>query len=229
MKTRVRITVLLLMRCLLFLIGGWMLAVFLQSSLQDTVKWWSILCSVCNGITLFVLFRLNRKEGITYGGRIRYQKGTNQHSQILLGILVVLALGMSGMMFAGFLVYREFPYLPVDLVASIPIGFAAVNLAVLPLTTTLAEDGLYLGLGVNSFKNRWSGWLVPAFVYAFQHCFIPLMLDIEYMAYRFLSFLPLTLLICLWYQRKRNPLPIMAGHFLINFATAIQILIFSIR
>ena len=39
----------------------------------------------------------------------------------------------------------------------------------------------------------------------------------------FLSFLPLTLILCWYYYRKRNPLPIMIGHALIDLATAVQI------
>ena len=56
-----------------------------------------------------------------------------------------------------------------------------------------------------------------------QHCFIPTLLDGRYIVYRFLSFLPLTLILCWYYYRKRNPLPIMVGHALIDLATAAQI------
>ena len=58
---------------------------------------------------------------------------------------------------------------------------------------------------------------------ALQHCFIPTLLDGRYIVYRFLSFLPLTLILCWYYYRKRNPLPIMVGHALIDLATAAQI------
>ena len=43
----------------------------------------------------------------------------------------------------------------------------------------------------------------------------------------FLSFLPLTIILCWYYYKKRNPLPIMVGHAIIDFATVIQILITS--
>ena len=42
--------------------------------------------------------------------------------------------------------------------------------------------------------------------------------------YRFLSFQPLTIILCWFYYIKRNPLPIMVGHALIDLATAAQIL-----
>jgi hypothetical protein len=44
------------------------------------------------------------------------------------------------------------------------------------------------------------------------------------MIYRFLSFLPLTILLCIIYRKNRNPLPIMIGHAFIDLLTAGQIL-----
>ena len=46
--------------------------------------------------------------------------------------------------------------------------------------------------------------------------------------YRFISFLPLTVILCLYYHKKRNPLPIMIGHALIDVATVMQILATSV-
>ena len=44
------------------------------------------------------------------------------------------------------------------------------------------------------------------------------------MVYRFMSFLPLTVIFTLWYRKRRNPLPIMAGHFVINLATVAMLI-----
>ena len=41
--------------------------------------------------------------------------------------------------------------------------------------------------------------------------------------YRFLSFLPLTIILCWYYYKKRNPVPIIVGHAVIDLATAAQI------
>lgn len=48
--------------------------------------------------------------------------------------------------------------------------------------------------------------------------------DASYILYRFLSFLPLTIILCWYYYEKRNPLPIMIGHGIIDLATVCQIL-----
>ena len=68
--------------------------------------------------------------------------------------LLVLVVGMSGMYLAGFLCYNNFLYVPPVMIAPIPKVLAIVNVVLLPVTTTFAEDGLYLGCGVNQIKNK---------------------------------------------------------------------------
>ena len=110
------------------------------------------------------------------------------------------------------------------LIAPIPLWLAIGNIFVLPLTTAFAEDGLYLGCGVNQIKNKYAAVLLPAFFFALQHSFVPTLFDARYITYRFLSFLPLTILLCLHYHKRRNPLPIMVGHAVIDVITVLQIL-----
>ena len=83
---------------------------------------------------------------------------------------------------------------------------------------------MYLGCGVNSIENKLAAILIPAFFFALQHCYIPTLFDSKYMLYRFISFLPLTIILCAYYHKKRNPLPIMIGHAVIDLATAGQII-----
>jgi hypothetical protein len=225
--SKTKIITVLLLRIFLFVFSFLSLSLLLNSSLSQVGRWWAIVCSVCNLITLFVIFKLTRSQNITYKQLINYHQYQSSYRAILIGVIVILVIGMGGMFFAGYIVYGEFPYLAKDLIEPLPVWLAILNIFILPLSTTLAEDGLYLGIGVNQLSNRWIGLLIPALLYALQHSFIPLYFDMYYMLYRFLSFLPLTLLICLWYQKNHNPVPIMVGHFIINLATVVQILIMS--
>jgi membrane protease YdiL (CAAX protease family) len=114
------------------------------------------------------------------------------------------------------------------MIAPIPLIFAIINSVILPITVPFAEDGLYLGCGVNYIKNKYLSICIPAFFYALQHSFIPTLLDGKYIVYRFLSFLPLTIILCWYYKKKQNPLPIMVGHALIEIASVAMILMTSI-
>jgi hypothetical protein len=158
---------------------------------------------------------------------IKYKKGNTKVYTIILILAVTFGAGFFGMYLAGFICYNIFPYTPSMLMSPLPLTLAIINIFILPITTTIAEDGLYLGIGVNQIKNKYIAILLPAFFYALQHSFIPFLLDTKFIIYRFISFFPLTVIFCIYYYRKRNPLPIMVGHFIINIATVFQIFIMS--
>ena len=132
------------------------------------------------------------------------------------------------MYLAGFICYKKIPYSPPMMIRPIPVVLAILNFIVLPLTVSFAEDALYLGCGVNSFKNKYFAILIPAFFYAIQHSFIPTLFDFKFIIYRFLSFLPLTIILCWYYHKHKNPVPIMIGHALIEMASVVLILVTSI-
>lgn len=222
-----RLYLLLPIRSLMFVGVFMLLSLMSGEKLENLFHWWSVIASIINVLVIGILLFLCKKQKITYGKLIQYEKGTCKWYVAFLIVVSMLMVGMGGMYLAGFICYGVFPYLAPMLIAPIPLILAIVNLFLLPITTTLAEDGLYLGLGVNYIKNKWIAIFVPAFFYAIQHSFIPMLLDGRYIMYRFLSFLPLTLWICYWYYKTRNPLPIMIGHGILNVATAVNILVTS--
>ena len=218
-----RLSLWLPIRSITFLLVFFACAGTLGKNLNETGCWWSVIAVILNFLTIGLLVFLAKRNSQSYWQLINYQKGKTTWKQIVGITLLVLVVGMSGMYLAGFLCYNKFLYAPPVMIAPIPKVLAVINVVLLPVTTTFAEDGLYLGCGVNQIKNKHAAIIVPAFFYALQHCFIPTVLDGKYIVYRFISFLPLTLILCWYYYRKRNPLPIMVGHALIDLATAVQI------
>ncbi len=142
--------------------------------------------------------------------------------------IVIVSVGMTGMFLAGYICYGIIPYAAPMLIAPIPLWLAIMNIILLPISTAFAEEGLYLGCGVNRIKNKYMAIIIPALFFALQHSFIPTLLDFQYVTYRFLSFLPLTIILCWHYHKKRNPLPIMVGHTIIDVATVMQIFATSV-
>lgn len=212
------------MRCIIFLLIFMTGAFAAGKEVAKISNWWSVIASLVNIVTILLLLFITKKQGSHYGELIHYQKGRTTGRQIAGVSLVILLVGMAGMYLAGYICYGVIPYAAPMMIAPIPAWMAAVNVVILPISTAFAEEGLYLGCGVNQMKNRYMAVLIPAFFFALQHSFIPTLFDVKYMIYRFLSFLPLTLLLCRYYHKKRNPLPIMVGHTLIDVATAAQIL-----
>jgi membrane protease YdiL (CAAX protease family) len=177
---------------------------------------------------LVKLIDYSKNEKMTFCELINYKKGNTKIFDILLLSIVSIIIGIGGIYIAGYLCFKEIPYFPTMLISPLPIPLAIIIALTLPFTTTIAEDGLYLGIGVNRIKNKYFAVLIPVFFYTVQHSFLPLLLDTKFMLYRFIAFLPLTIIFCWFYRRKRNPVPLMIGHFILNMATVAQILLFSI-
>lgn len=215
------------MRCVCFILIYVIGAAVTKQRIEDISNWWSIAASIVNIMVIAILFFVTKKNKSSYWELIHYQKGKTRAGQIIGISVLVLVVGMAGMYLAGYICYGIIPYAAPMMIAPIPVWLAVMNAAILPVTTAFAEDGLYLGCGVNQIKNKYLAITIPAFFFALQHSFIPTLFDMKYITYRLISFLPLTLILCWYYYKKRNPLPIMVGHAVIDLATVIQILITS--
>ncbi|MDE5943485.1 MAG: CPBP family intramembrane metalloprotease [Clostridia bacterium] len=220
---------LLPVRCILFLSAFLLMSVISKLSYADLSKWWTSVAVICNLITNAILYIFARRKSLTFRQLLNYEKGKTKIGVAILIVVITVVVGMCGLYLAGLICYGEFPYLDKTMVQPIPLWLVIIVLLLLPLSTTLVEDGLYLGYAINLSKgNRWLSASLSAFFYALQHSFIPFLPDGVFILYRFLSFLPLTVIICFWYQKSRNPLPFMIGHFILNVATAVQILLLTV-
>lgn len=227
MKTNQKIWFILSIRCLLFLAAFSFGSIITHRELSEITHWWTTFASAINIITIVILWILCKQNNTTWPEMIRYEKRRPDLFKGFLFLVIMLFMGIGGMYLSGWLCYGAFPYFAPMMIAPVPPFLAICNLFILPLTTTIAEDGLYLGYGVNSFSSKWAAVLIPAFFYALQHSFIPTLFDMQFIAYRFLSFLPLTIWICFRYYRGSSISYIMAGHWVLNIATTLQIVITS--
>lgn len=205
---------------LIFVVG----AFITRKDIADISNWWSIAASAVNILLILLFTVLTKRNNSNYWELINFRKGQTRAKQIVLISLMILLVGMSGMFIAGAVCYGVIPYAPPMIIAPIPVVLAVLNVLILPVSTAFAEDGLYLGCGVNQIKNKYAAIFIPAFFFALQHSFIPTLFDFKFIIYRFLSFLPLTIILCWYYHKKRDPLPILIGHAIIDVATAMQIL-----
>lgn len=216
-------------RCVVFILVFVIGARLTDSKLSELGKWWSVIASVINIVTIGLIVFAAGRSGIKYKELIYYTKGRNSLKKTVLTLLVFVMIGTGGMYLAGLVCYGSvMPSVSIKITAPIPVAIAAINLVVLPLTVPFAEDGLYLGCGTGRIDNKLAAIIIPSFFYAFQHCFIPTLFDAKYMIYRFLSFLPSTVVFCCYFYKKKDPLPIMISHAVLDLATASTIFIMSV-
>ncbi len=206
-------------RSLIYIAVFILISVIAGKPLREVSSTWSVVANCVNIITIAALIVLTKNVG-GLKKLISYEKGKTSPKLAIGMSILVLCLGMGGMYLAGFLCYGVIPYGAPVMVAPVPVPLAAVNLILLPVSTAIAENSIYLGCGVNAMKNRYLSVILPAFFFALQHSFIPTLPDIKFMVYRFLSFLPLTIVLCIIYRKNRNPMPIMIGHAVIDLSTA---------
>lgn len=216
---------LLPLRSFIFLMVYMFFVISTGKECGEFTSWWTVVATAVNLFTIILLICYAHQEGKTFKEKINYEKGKTTVKQVVLVTLLVLVVGMGGMYLTAFILYGTvMPSASVMLAAPISKPLAILVFLLLPVTTAIAEDGLYLGFGVNVISNKAAAILVPAFFFALQHCFIPTLPDIKYVLYRFFSFLPLTIILCWHYYKNRNPLPIMIGHALIDLATVVMVL-----
>ena len=228
MKNKILPAVFLPLRSLAFFLIFITGSLSLKKDLSEINNWWSIAASIMNIIIILLLIIITKKTGSDFGKLINYEKGKTKVREIFLTLLIIFSVGMIGMYLAGFICYGLIPYSPPAMIAPLPPVLAVCNFFILPVSTAFAEEGVYLGCGVNQIKNKYAAIFIPAFFFALQHSFIPTLLDVKFIIYRFLSFLPLTIILCCQYYKKRNPLSIMIGHALLDFATVSMILATSL-
>ena len=222
-----KLILLMPLRSLVFILVFITVSAVTGKDLSDISNIWSVAASVINILFVLSLVLITRKQG-GYLKLINYEKGKTRPKQVFAMIGIILLVGMAGMYLAGWICYGVIPYAAPMMIAPIPVALAVINLIALPVSTALAEDSLYLGCGVRQFENKFAAIIVPAFFFAVQHSFIPTLPDVRYIIYRFISFLPLTVILCMHYHKHKNPLPIMIGHAVIDVATAGQILATSV-
>ena len=222
-----KLILLMPLRAILFILVFLTVSAVTGKDLADISNIWSVAASVMNVLFVLSLVLITRKQG-GYLKLINYEKGKTRPKQVFAMIGIILLVGMAGMYLAGWICYGVIPYAAPMMIAPVPVVLAVINLIVLPVSTALAEDSLYLGCGVRQFENKFASIIVPAFFFAVQHSFIPTLIDVRYIIYRFISFLPLTVILCMHYHKHKDPLPIMIGHAVIDMATAGQILATSV-
>jgi len=183
---------------------------------------------IVNLITICILLILMNNNGNKFKDLISRNKHEKPIHYIKI-ILMMMILGVGGLWGFSYLVYG---YIPLTNIQPLPIWGAIIVLIALPITTALSELPLYLGYCTPNIKNRTNNEFFaisyPLFFYALQHSFIPLIFDFKHMLSRFLMFIPLLIMIGIYYYKKKSILSLMIGHGFLDTMAGIQLLIISI-
>jgi len=217
-------------RSFLFVAVGLIFAYASGLTLEQGAAYWPVLCILVNLVTIAGLFAISAGERKPFRALIVPEARKWKATEILLICFLMILVGMGGMLACSFALYGG---LPEFLAQPLPLPWALASLVLLPITIVFSELPLYYGYAYSRLTGiAQRPWLASAYVifwYALQHSFFPLLLDGRYMLFRFVSFLPLMILILILYRRTKNLVPLMVGHGIMDLGTGIQILIVSVN
>lgn len=222
-----------MLRSILFILGSLLLLAipsFKGKTLIEISRWWSFIAIAVNILTIIILYLLVKREGLKYTDLLHYvpkQKGLAK--EILIAVMLMLPLGFVGLWGFSYLFYG---YMPVTMIQPLPIWAAIIAALLLPVSIVFAEIPLYVGYCLkrieNVTNNKSLSYVYPLFFYALQHSFMPLVFEVNHIISRFFIFVPLLVMIAIWYYKKGRLIPLMIGHGILDLAVGLQILMVSV-
>ncbi|KUO53016.1 MAG: hypothetical protein APF76_12620 [Desulfitibacter sp. BRH_c19] len=197
-----------------------------SNPLQSAGQWFIVYGSLIDLGCLILISRQIRKEGKSLLDLVNIDK-----SHIVKGILIGLAffllfmpMSVVGMSLSYLLIFGT-PY-PPQLMGGIPLWGALYSVIVFPILWGFSEQITYQGYClprlINIFNNKWLAIALVSFGWMLQHTALPLMLDWKYMAFRMLSFLPLTILMPIIFLRTKRLLPFIIAHWAMDMVAAVM-------
>jgi membrane protease YdiL (CAAX protease family) len=102
----------------------------------------------------------------------------------------------------------------------LPVWGAIYSLLIFPVLWALMEQCTYQGYALprleTSLKSTGLALAIVVFGWGIQHIALPLTFDLRFMLYRFLSFLPLAVVMTLVYLRTRRLIPFIVAHWAVD-------------
>jgi hypothetical protein len=210
----------LLSRSVLFFLSQALIAlVFLllgnNAAWYEAARWWPFIAVLANFVSIYLLVKLYRAEGLRYLDILRFSRKTLKTDLLwLLGTsiigLPVAALPMNTLASAIF----GDPMVPIHMMFRPLPTWAFVLSFLFPLTIAFAELPTYFGyvmprLAVQ-LKNGWLAWALASLFLGAQHMFLPLIIDPRFMLWRLGMYMPFALFAGLLLKLRPNLLPYFA-------------------
>jgi hypothetical protein len=190
---------------------------------RDAGAWLPVYGTLIDAGCLGLLWWLTRREGIGLLDLLGFDRARLMRD-VMLGILLIpacLFFILGGVAFGSLLIYGEIG--TPQLGEPLPLVPALYAVLIWPLVWGFTEQMTYNGYLLPRFQvlsgSTAIAVIVVGFSWAFQHVVMPITLDMDYMAYRFLGSLPNSLFMIFVYLYLRRLLPLVIAHWLLDGAT----------
>jgi membrane protease YdiL (CAAX protease family) len=192
---------------------------------HDAEAWMPVYGTLIDAGCLTLLWQLTRREGISLGDLIGFDR-SRLGRDLLLGLALVpvgLALILAGVYATGWWVYGT-PTQPY-LFGQLPLAAALYGVFVFPVIWGLTEQMTYNGYlapRVQALCRSTSlSVALVSIAWSFQHAVMPLTFDPKFMTVRALSPLPFSVFQTFLYLRLRRLVPFVIAHALLDAASVL--------
>lgn len=193
--------------------------------------WWPFIVAITNVICAALLYRLLKSEGRNYFEFFRFSKATFGKDLLwsLLFFVIAAPVSMLPNIILGNVMFGSYVTASRILFSPLPTWAALTQLVVFPLTMALGELTTYFGYVMPRVealtKSKALGVIFPALLLSAQHLALPLVLDVRFILWRGIMFLPFAIYIGIIIRFKPRLMPFMLiGHVLIDISTAMLVL-----
>jgi membrane protease YdiL (CAAX protease family) len=190
------------------------------SPLLAAGDWWPVYGTLIDLSCFILILGLIKKEGLFFRDLLNYDQSRIKRD-ILTGlgfILWVFPLAMAGIITTSILIFNT-PQ-PPSIYGPLPLWAATYSLLIFPVIWGLMEQITYQGYALSRLKNLTPhpafAIAIVAFGWGIQHIALPLIIDWRYMLFRFLSFLPLAIVMALVYLRTHRLIPLIIAHWAVD-------------
>ncbi len=231
MKNQSTPWLMLFSRSALFLFFQTLIALILltagnKSAWNESARWWTLIVSLANFCSLYLLILSFKAEGKNFWDILRFSRETWKTDLLwLLGFSVIglpIAAAprepLAAALFGDPTISTKMLFQPLP-------TWAFVLSFIFPLTIWFSELPTYFGYCMPRLEkqvNSWIAWIVASLFLAAHHMFLPFILNGNYLLWRFGMFLPFALVTGLALKFKPRLLPyFVIVHALMDITTVL--------
>ena len=197
---------------------------------QASAAWWPADGVLANLLGLALLFVMTRREGMTLWALVSLDRRRLFHD-IWLGLglfLITFPVAFAGMTLAGILFYGSYSATPI-VGGHLPLWAALVGVMVFPFINGVTEQMTYSGYVLPRLEvltgRTFLAVAIVAFWFALQHSALELLFDWRFVLYRFLSYLPLCIVVPVLYLRLRRLTSLIVCHWCLDLIGGISLML----
>ncbi len=222
----------LISRSALFLFFQGLIALILfvagrGSAWNASAELWTLVATLTNIVSIYLLVRLFRAEGKGYFEVIQFSRATLKSDLLWFFGAAILGLPMAAapMNILALVLFGDAMTSTNMLFRPLPTWAFALSF-LFPLTIAFAELPTYFAYVMPrleaQLRNGWLAWLLAAFFLGAQHMFLPLLLDGRFILWRLGMYLAFALFVGLALKLRPSLLPyFMIQHALIDVSAVL--------